>query len=108
MLSFLIARRWPDFRLYDGSDLKTYLLMSWWGLDALAVVGPAGVYLLDFFCSGVQFYFLLSPCLCFVSFLCPGLYVLGDDALVGWGSFVRAKHIRALIHIWAKGEVGAP
>ena len=24
-------------QLYDGSDLKTYLLMSWWGPDALAV-----------------------------------------------------------------------
>ena len=26
-----------DFRLYDGSDLKTYLLMRWQGPDALAV-----------------------------------------------------------------------
>ena len=26
-----------DFRLYDGSDLKTYLLMRWWGPGALAV-----------------------------------------------------------------------
>ena len=26
-----------DFRLYDGSDLKTYLLVRWWGPDALAV-----------------------------------------------------------------------
>ena len=26
-----------DFRLYDGSDLKTYLLMRWYGPDALAV-----------------------------------------------------------------------
>ena len=26
-----------DFRLYDGSDLKTYLLMRWWGPDVLAV-----------------------------------------------------------------------
>ena len=26
-----------DFRLYDGSDLKTYLLMRWYGSDALAV-----------------------------------------------------------------------
>ena len=26
-----------DFRLYDGSDLKTYLLMRWKGPDALAV-----------------------------------------------------------------------
>ena len=26
-----------DFKLYDGSDLKTYLLVRWWGPDALAV-----------------------------------------------------------------------
>ena len=48
-------------------------------------VGPAGVCLLDFFCSGVRFNLLLSPCLCFVFLLCLGLCVLGDGALVGWG-----------------------
>ena len=32
-------------------------------------VGPTGVYLMDFFCSGIQFYLLLSPYLCFVSLL---------------------------------------
>ena len=26
-----------DFRLYDASDLKTYLLMRWYGSNALAV-----------------------------------------------------------------------
>ena len=31
-------------------------------------VTPTKVYLLDFFCSGIQFYLLLSPNLCFVSF----------------------------------------
>ena len=45
-------------------------------------VGPAGVYLLDFFCSGIQFYLLLSPYLRFISFLYLDLYVLGDDALI--------------------------
>ena len=44
-------------------------------------VGPTGVYLLDFFCSGIQFYLLLSPYLCFISLLYLDLYVLGDDAL---------------------------
>ena len=71
-----------DFRLYDGSDLKTYLLIIWLGSDALAVCPPTGVYLLDFFCSGIQFYLLLSPYLCFISLLYLDLYVLGDDALV--------------------------
>ena len=44
-------------------------------------VGPTGVYLLDFFRSGIQLYLLLSPDLCFISLLYLDLYVLGDDAL---------------------------
>ena len=44
-------------------------------------VGPTGVYLLDSFCSGIQFYLLLSPYLCFISLLYLDCYVLGDDAL---------------------------
>ena len=48
--------------------------------DALAVVKPIGVYLLDFFCSSMQFYVLFSPYLCFLSFLYLDLYVLGDNA----------------------------
>ena len=70
-----------DFRLYDGSDLKTYLLMRLWGPEALAVVRPIGVYLLDFLCSSIQFDLLLSSYLCFISFLYLGLYVLGDYAM---------------------------
>ena len=46
------------------------------------VVGPTGVDLLDFFCSGIWFYLLLNSYLCFVSFLYLDLYVLGDDALI--------------------------
>ena len=45
------------------------------------LVGPWGL-LLDFFCSGIQFYLLLSPYLCLISFLYVDLYVLGDDALM--------------------------
>ena len=45
-------------------------------------VGPNGVYLFDFFCSGIQFYFLLSPYLCFIFLLYLDLYVLEDDALI--------------------------
>ena len=44
-------------------------------------VRPTGVYLLDFFCSSIQFYLLLRPYLCFISFLYLDLYVLGHDAL---------------------------
>ena len=51
-------------------------------------VGTTRVYLLDFFCSGIQFYLLSSTYLCFISFL----YVLGDDyALINKGSFVQIQ-----------------
>ena len=70
-------------------------------------VGPTGVYLLDFFCSGIQFYLLLSPCLCFISLLYLDLYVLGDDALIGWGSFIQTKYLCVLIRVWVEGGVGA-
>ena len=45
-------------------------------------VRPTGVYLLDLFCSGIQFYLQLSPYLCFISLLYLDLYVLEDDALI--------------------------
>ena len=45
-------------------------------------VRPTGVHLLDFFGSGIQSYLLLSPYLCFISFLYLDLYALGDDALI--------------------------
>ena len=44
--------------------------------------GQTGVYLLDVFCSGIQFNLLLSPYPCFISLLYLDLYVLGDDALI--------------------------
>ena len=44
-------------------------------------VKPTGDYLLGFFFSDTTFYLLLSPYLCFISFLYLNLYVLGDDAL---------------------------
>ena len=62
-------------------------------------VGPTGVYLLDFFCSGIQFNLLLSPYPCFISLLNLDLYVLGDDALISYGSFMQTKYLCVLIHI---------
>ena len=56
--------------------------MRWWGPDALAVCQAHwGLPVLIFFCSGIQFYLLLSPYLCFISLFYLDLYVLGDDAL---------------------------
>ena len=63
-------------------------------------VGPTGGgYLLDFFCSGIQLYLLLSPYLCFISLLYLDLYVLGDDTLISKGSFMQTKYLYVLIHI---------
>ena len=62
-------------------------------------VGPTGVYLLDFFCSGIQFNLLLSPYPCFISLLYLDLYVLGDDALISWGSFMQTKYLCVLTYI---------
>ena len=52
------------------------------GLKFWLFVWPTGVFLLDFYCSGIQFYLLLSPYLCFISLLYLDLYILGDDALI--------------------------
>ena len=46
------------------------------------IVEPTGVYLMGFFCSGIQFYLLLSPYLCFTSLFYLDLFVLGDDVLI--------------------------
>ena len=62
--------------------IPTYLLMRWQGPDALAVCWAHPDYLVDFFCLGIMFYLLLSPYLCFISFLYLDLYILGDDALI--------------------------
>ena len=51
------------------------------------------VYLLDFFCSRIQFYILLSPYLCFISFLYLDLYVLGNDAWIRKESFMPTKQL---------------
>ena len=52
------------------------------GLMLWLFVGPTRVCLLDFFCYSNQFYLMLSPYLCFISFLYLDFYVLGDDALI--------------------------
>ena len=45
---------------------------------------------------------------CLISFLYLDLYVLGNDALISEGSFLQTNHLCVLIHIWTKGEIGAP
>ena len=66
-------------------------------------VGPTRVYLLDFFCSGIQFNLLLSPYPCFISLLYLDLYVLGDDALISKGSFMQTKYLDQMS--WSTSEL---
>ena len=40
------------------------------------------VLLLGLFCSGIQLVVVLSPFLCFISYLYLDLYVLGDDTSI--------------------------
>ena len=47
--------------------------------------------MVDFFCFFIQFYVLLSPFLCFISFLYLVLYVLGDNAWISKGSFMQTN-----------------
>ena len=75
------------------------------GLMLWLFVGPTGVNLLDFFCSGIQFYLLLSPELCFISLKYLDLYVLRCIDKLGF--FMQTKYICALVLIWIKGMVGA-
>ena len=57
----------------------------------MAVVRPTVVYLLDFICSGIQFYLLQSPYLCFISFLYLDLYLLRDGVMISYGFFIQTK-----------------
>ena len=91
-----------DLRPYDGSGFITFLYMKLES-DVVSVVRTTGVKLLCFFYSGIQLYVLLSPYLCFISFLYLDLYVLGDDARISKKSFVRTKHLFVLIYIRIKG-----
>ena len=77
--------------------------MRWFGPDSVSVVRLTGVELLDLFCSGIQFYVLLSPN---ISLLYLDLYVLGNGSWISKGSFMQTKHLCVLILIRIKGEIG--
>ena len=69
---------------------------------------PNGVYLLDFCCSGIQFYLLLVPYLCFISFLISWFICSTRWCIDKLRVLMQTKHLYVMIHIWTKGEVGAP
>ena len=62
---------------------------------------------MNFFCSGIQFYALLSPYLCFISFSISRIICSRKLFMDKLGSSMQTKHLCDLIHISTKGEVGA-
>ena len=56
------------------SVLRLILSVKWGGLKCGVMKFPGHI-----FFSGIQLYLLLSPYLCFISFLYLDLYVLGND-----------------------------
>ena len=67
-------------------------------LDKSEVWGLA----VGFFCSSVQLSVLSSPCLCLISFLCLGLYVLRDDTSISQGHSCQS----GIYLFWSASEVG--
>ena len=70
LLFSLIARRWVGLQTlwwFRLKDLSFDEMVGAWCFSCL--LGQTRVNLLDFFCSGFQFYLLLSPFLCFISLL---------------------------------------
>ena len=56
--------------------------MRWLGPDPLAFVRPRGVLLLDFFCSGIQLYVLLSPYVALTPIFNLNLYDLEENSWI--------------------------
>ena len=84
------------------ATLLSSLIAHWlvgWGLLLCLWFGPTGFK----FCSSIQLYVLLSPYLCFISFLYHDVYVLGDNTSISEGSCMQTKHLCVLIHIRIKG-----
>ena len=68
-------------------------------------VGPTGVYLLDFFCSGIQFYLLLSPYLCFISlyFFCGSFMFL--FCLMSAMSLCASVYMCFVVTCWERADL---
>ena len=68
LLSSLIARQWVRLQTLWRVRLKDLSIDEMVGAWCFGYCQAHRVYLLDFFCSGIQSYLLLSPYLCFISF----------------------------------------
>ena len=71
LLASLIACRWVGLQTLWWFRLKYLSIDEMVGVWCFGCCQATRVYLLDFFCQGIQFYLLLSPYLCFISwFIC--------------------------------------
>ena len=76
----------------SGLKVLKNLKLSWLAPDALSLVGPTELRLLDFLCSGVSVLVLLSSTLsCLISVLTLDLHVLCLYALISWKCFTRTE-----------------
>ena len=86
----------PAGRTSDLVMVLTKRLIYWWdgrGLVLWLFVGPTWVYLLDFFCSGNQFYSLLSPYLWFISLLYEGCSNMNASSFITFFTFMLRQNV---------------
>ena len=81
-ISFLIGS--SSFLLTTSKPIKSWMCSTGPWTVELAALGPMKNLhrLIPIDLLQYSVLFLLSPYLCFISFLYPDLYVLGDDALI--------------------------
>ena len=77
----------------------TCLLVRWWGPGALAVCRALRGLPVGFLLLGCSVLFTVEY-LYFISLLCLDLYVFGDDALIGLGSFMHTRYLCVLVRVW--------
>ena len=83
---------YDTFRLYVGSDLKTYLLMRWKDPDALAVCQAHQDLPVGFILLGYSVLLTVESLTWLISFLYLDLYVLDKV-----GVFMQTKYLCVLI-----------
>ena len=95
-LAFFISNDIVSTKIYDKRDDFDFETVNFLFLDGdvprstsygvytsqLNCFARASSHFADFFCSSIQFYLLLIPYFCFISFLYLHLYVLGEDEMI--------------------------
>ena len=107
LLSSLIARQWVGLQTLWWFPLKALSvneMVGAWCFGCLS--GPSGFYVLWFLLLRYSVLFTVESLSLLYLLFISWLYILGDDALISKGSFMKTKHLCVIIHIWTKSEVG--